>query len=238
MRSFISTNLLAALIFILCTAQSIHAAELNTVSSEHSNAAIVGVWEGDLSTQTGKLTLVLNVNMCEDSTLKASMDSPDQGVIDLQVDKIWLKENELNLELKAIGGKYKGLLAEDGLTIDGTWSQGGSSLPLVLKKDPTKKPKEIKERKVAVVDPAIYDSYAGRYQITPSFILTVSTRNNKLYVQATAQPELEVFPESETKFFYKAVNAQITFVKGDDGIVNKLILHQGGRNSDANKMAE
>lgn len=46
-------------------------------------------------------------------------------------------------------------------------------------------------------------------------------------VQATSQEKFQVFAESKTKFFYKAVDAQITFVPGNDGKIDKLILHQG-----------
>jgi hypothetical protein len=37
-----------------------------------------------------------------------------------------------------------------------------------------------------------------------------------------------LFPESETKFFLKVVDAQVSFVKDDQGAVTHLILHQGG----------
>lgn len=46
--------------------------------------------------------------------------------------------------------------------------------------------------------------------------------------QATGQPQFELFPESETKFFLKVIDAKVTFVKDDTGKVTHLILHQGG----------
>jgi hypothetical protein len=48
-------------------------------------------------------------------------------------------------------------------------------------------------------------------------------------VQITGQRALEVFPESETRFFYKTVDAQITFQRDESGKVDRLILHQSGR---------
>lgn len=83
---------------------------------------------------------------------------------------------------------------------------------------PKEQPKEV------AIDPKILDKYLGRYQLAPSFILHVTREGDRLFVQATAQPKLEVFPMSETKFFYKAVDAQITFT--EEG----LILHQNGQN--------
>ena len=84
---------------------------------------------------------------------------------------------------------------------------------------------EYKEPEKVHVDPAAYDSYVGQYQVTPTFIITVTKENNRLFGQGTAQPRFELFPESETKFFLKAVQAKVTFVKDSKGNVIKLIVH-------------
>jgi hypothetical protein len=88
---------------------------------------------------------------------------------------------------------------------------------------------EIPGTTVAVkVDPKLYDAYAGRYELAPNFILTISREGDRLLAQATGQPQLELFPESETKFFLKEIDAKVTFVKDAAGKVTHLILHQGG----------
>lgn len=88
---------------------------------------------------------------------------------------------------------------------------------------------EIPGAAVAVkVDPKIYDAYVGRYELTPSFILTISREGDRLLAQATGQPQFELFAESETKFFLKVIDAKVTFVKDDTGKITHLILHQGG----------
>ena len=76
----------------------------------------------------------------------------------------------------------------------------------------------------------------GQYQLTPTFILTVTREGDRLMTQATGQGKIEVFPESETKFFLKVVDAQLTFVKDDSGKVTYVILHQGGRDQKAIRM--
>ena len=91
-------------------------------------------------------------------------------------------------------------------------------------------------RTVAKVDPKAYDAYVGQYQLAPTFILTVTREGDRLMTQATGQGKLEVFPESDTKFFLTVVDAQITFVKDDSGKVTHLILHQGGRDQKATRM--
>jgi CubicO group peptidase (beta-lactamase class C family) len=84
---------------------------------------------------------------------------------------------------------------------------------------------EYKKPEVVRVNPVVYDDYVGQYQVTPTFIITVTKENNRLFGQGTAQPRFELFPESETKFFLKAVRAKITFVKDSKGNVIKLIVH-------------
>lgn len=90
---------------------------------------------------------------------------------------------------------------------------------------------EIKDKpaKVAIeLDPAIYEQYVGIYQLSPDFSIEIKTKDGKIYAEATGQDALEMFPESETKFFLIDVDADIAFVKDETGNVIKLILFQGG----------
>ncbi len=91
-------------------------------------------------------------------------------------------------------------------------------------------------RKEAAVDPALFDGYVGRYELTPDFILTVTREGAHLYVQATGQPRFEVFPESDRTYFYKVVDAQITFATDKNGRAASLMLRQNGRDVAAKRM--
>jgi CubicO group peptidase (beta-lactamase class C family) len=91
------------------------------------------------------------------------------------------------------------------------------------------------ERPVAKVDPAVYDAYVGEFELAPGFILTVTREGDRLMTQATGQAKVEIFPSSETEFFLKVVDAQITFVRGAGGTVDQLVLHQGGRDMPAKR---
>jgi CubicO group peptidase (beta-lactamase class C family) len=93
-------------------------------------------------------------------------------------------------------------------------------------------------RTVAKVDSKIYDAYVGQYRITPLFVMAVTRDGDRLMVQATGQPKLEVFPESETKFFLTVVDAQITFERNPAGEVTHLILHQNGVDQKATRMPD
>jgi CubicO group peptidase (beta-lactamase class C family) len=86
-----------------------------------------------------------------------------------------------------------------------------------------------KEREAVKVDPATYDAYVGEYELAPGFSLVITHEGGQIFAQATGQQKLELYPESETRFFLKVVDAQIDFQRGADGRVSGLILHQGGR---------
>lgn len=93
-----------------------------------------------------------------------------------------------------------------------------------------------KEKILAQVDPAIYASYSGQYELAPNFILTITVEDGKLMGQASGQPKLELFPESETRFFGTSVSVELTFVKDATGQVTHLILRQGGQDTTAKKI--
>ncbi len=92
-----------------------------------------------------------------------------------------------------------------------------------------------KEHHEAKVDPKIFDSCAGHYELQPGAIAEVKRQGDALFIQVTGQPQLQIFPESETDFFLKIVDAQVTFVKGPDGKVTSFVLHQGGFDIPAKK---
>ena len=83
--------------------------------------------------------------------------------------------------------------------------------------------------KEIVVDEKILESYVGKYELAPGFILTVSRAGNQMKTQATGQPEVLIYPKSENVFYLKVVEAQLTFNKNEDGDVESVTLHQGGQ---------
>lgn len=93
-----------------------------------------------------------------------------------------------------------------------------------------------KEKVLAHVDPKIYGSYTGQYELAPNFFLMITSEEGRLMGQASGQSKLELFPESEIQFFLVAVAVQITFVKDEKGQVTHLILRQGGQDITAKKI--
>jgi len=106
------------------------------VKTEHKPAKpsdIDGIWMGSLDTGAVKLRVVFHILNTEDG-LTAMMDSPDQGMKDLSASSVTRNGASLKIEAKGIGGVFEGTIAADQSSIDGNWSQGGSSLPLLLKR--------------------------------------------------------------------------------------------------------
>ena len=93
-----------------------------------------------------------------------------------------------------------------------------------------------KERSVIKVDAKTLESYCGRYQLFPDFILTVTTSGGRLFSEATGQPQCELFAESEKFFFYTVVDAQIQFVRSQEGKVTELVLNQNGQTMKARRL--
>ena len=87
-----------------------------------------------------------------------------------------------------------------------------------------------------VVDDAILLSYIGKYELMPEFIIEIIKEGSQLKAQATGQPVFDIFPQSETVFYLKVVDAKLTFNKNEGGDVESVTLLQGGREMTGNKM--
>jgi len=73
------------------------------------------------------------------------------------------------------------------------------------------------------VDSLILQRYVGEYELAPTFHIVITREAAHLFAQATAQPRFAIFAESDSTFFLKVVDAQLTF--RPDG----LVLHQNGQ---------
>jgi hypothetical protein len=94
---------------------------------------IAGDWQGTLSVGGTELRLVLHITKAPDGSLKATLDSVDQGANGIPVSSISLKDSKLNLGIEAVHGTYEGKVSPDAGTISGTWTQG-QPLPLDFKR--------------------------------------------------------------------------------------------------------
>ncbi len=93
---------------------------------------------------------------------------------------------------------------------------------------------QTKEKTIAKIDPKVYADYIGQYQFefSSEYTVAIGTQNGNLITelkQPTGQSKAELYPESETRFFRKDVDVEVSFVKDEAGRVTHLIFHQEGQ---------
>ncbi|HEY0098042.1 MAG TPA: serine hydrolase [Pyrinomonadaceae bacterium] len=94
----------------------------------------------------------------------------------------------------------------------------------------------LKDQKVASINPQILDGYVGQYELTPTFLITITKEGDKLMGQAAGFPRIELLPASDIEFFVKEFDAQILFVEDGKGTVTHSILTLNGREAQAKKV--
>ncbi|WP_055443357.1 serine hydrolase [Lacinutrix himadriensis] len=90
--------------------------------------------------------------------------------------------------------------------------------------------------KEVIVADEILQSYVGKYQLMPEFIIEIFKEGSQLKTQATGQPVFDIFAKSDNVFYLKVVAAQLTFNKNASGEIESVTLLQGGREMIGKKM--
>lgn len=99
------------------------------------------------------------------------------------------------------------------------------------------------QHRVVQLPAAMLARYVGTYDIPPStllgspgLVLDVTRMNDELFVTPSSQPTARLWPESDTEFFLKEVNAQVTFTRNAIGAVTGLVLHYNGEDRPGTKI--
>lgn len=130
MKQKIIFTLILCLIFLI----SANLIASKSQIDQDEKKGIEGIWQGVLKISGIELRIIFKINKHDNDSLSATLDSPDQGAKDIPVSEVIFENDSLRLEVKVVNGNYKGFLKTDGLAIEGTWSQGGMSLPLDLER--------------------------------------------------------------------------------------------------------
>jgi CubicO group peptidase (beta-lactamase class C family) len=86
------------------------------------------------------------------------------------------------------------------------------------------------------VDAKRLDDYVGRYDYGMGVRLTVTREGDQLFAKLSEQPRFRIFPSGADTFFWKVVNARITFVRDEQGVVTGAIHEQGGRRIEVSRI--
>jgi beta-lactamase regulating signal transducer with metallopeptidase domain len=200
-----------------------------------------GDWDGTLTNTAGALRLGFHIRTGGHGT-SARFDSPDQKTYGAPVSSVSRQGDKVTIEMRSVSARFEGELTDGGKTIAGNFDQFGMSLPLVLTRrppgaaapyppaspaGPATSPKP--QPDVVAVDAKVLAGYAGRYALASIATMTITAEDGRLFAQLTNQPKLEIFASAPKEFFWKVVDAQVSFQVGPDGQTTGLVLHQNGR---------
>jgi len=83
------------------------------------------------------------------------------------------------------------------------------------------------ERNPTTVDPKLLDSLVGKYEFGPNAIATLTREGNSLRWRGGNRMPVTLVPLSETNFFAKETETEMTFVKNENGQVTGVVLRLG-----------
>jgi len=83
------------------------------------------------------------------------------------------------------------------------------------------------ERNPINLDLKLLDSFLGKYQFGPNAIATVTREGDALKWRGGNRMPVTLIPLSETHFFAKEAETEMTFVKNENGQVTDVILRLG-----------
>jgi pimeloyl-ACP methyl ester carboxylesterase len=118
--------------FAVFSAASAQTPTVHKPQPQRSSSTLEGHWTGSLQAGEAVLHLVLHVSKAEDGSFKATIDSLDQGVYGIDVTALTQKDSTLHFNVSSVGASYEGKFAADHGSIEGAWTQGSVSLPLVF----------------------------------------------------------------------------------------------------------
>ncbi|MCH7720751.1 MAG: serine hydrolase [Planctomycetes bacterium] len=202
---------------------------------------------GAIRSSARDLAAFISVNMgLTDSPLYSAMKTChgnrfDTGVADLQIALGWHVWNKFGTEIiwhnGGTGGSHSfcGFAPDRGIGVvvlsNSTHDIDDIGLHMLESRF------KLKRISATVEVPATaLDAYLGYYELQPGIVFHVTRKGDDLYVQLTGQPSYPVYASSLTEFYYKVVDAQLTFVTDDDGPATALILHQGGLDQEAKRI--
>jgi hypothetical protein len=115
---------------------------------------------------------------------------------------------------------------DSGQIVSARHTQGGQSFVV----------KRLADEKIVEVDEATLDRYVGKYEYKGLGVLAIRRDGKKVFAQMSGQPDFELLAKATDTFFWKSVVAEIKFVVGNDGKVEKAIHTQGGATIEAKKI--
>ena len=94
-----------------------------------------GTYSGTLQAGEAQLHLLLHLSKGTNGSLRATLDSLEQGVFAIEANSVSFSNFNLKLNLTSVGAHFEGKVSPDHEIIDGNWSQGSASIPLKFRRE-------------------------------------------------------------------------------------------------------
>jgi len=127
---------------------------------------------------------------------------------------------------KVVEASIKFLTDETGKVTHAIHHQNGQQLEV----------KKMAEEARISVDPAIFDTYTGKYDGGNNLIIVVTREGDKMYMQAATLPKYQLIPASATEYFTEEVKARFTFKQDETGKTNELSVNFDGSDIPAKRV--
>ncbi|MCG8467347.1 MAG: serine hydrolase [Gemmatimonadetes bacterium] len=108
------------------------------------------------------------------------------------------------------------------------WDSRAESVPRGYDPPPEREEVEVSEEVLA--------RYVGEYKVPDGVAVTVTLEDGRLFVTPTGGNRLRLFPETETRFFLRVIDAVLEFTTNDAGEVDGIDLRQEGEEQRAEKI--
>lgn len=94
---------------------------------------LTGTWQGALQAPNRELRTVIKISKADGGGLKGVLYSIDQSGQGVPVSAITVQGSTVKMTVPLIGGSFEGKLDSDAVSITGSFTQGNTAMPLVLK---------------------------------------------------------------------------------------------------------
>jgi len=179
-----------------------------------SSTDLTGTWQGKLQAAPNtSITIQFIFARKPDGSYTATLTSPDNGAIkNVAASAVAVSNGSLSLQVPSLSGSYSGTFKGSN-TIDGKWSQPGSSLPLVL--SPYQKPQMSKADRDTLLG-----TWSGPVKLpggSLTFVLRLNADQGGEVRGTMAVPEqgANEFPMSDIEFAANKLTFKIPQVRGE-----------------------
>src|SRR5262249_54865291 len=106
----------------------------DAAASKVAAEKLAGAWNAVLKAGADQFRLALTIKSNRDGTAGGMLDSLDQGLREIPLNRITYKDGKVHFEAHGMGAYYDGSSFNNSTSVTGQWHQAGQTLPLSFTK--------------------------------------------------------------------------------------------------------